>query len=139
MGSPPRVRGIHFGAKNERRDMGITPACAGNAGNHPIFYKWGEDHPRVCGEYLITISMLIISSGSPPRVRGILHQRPHPQRQSGITPACAGNTSKTHASTGIRQDHPRVCGEYLLRHNYATRYAGSPPRVRGIHSKQNKI
>ena len=30
MGSPPRVRGTEYGALDERKRRGITPACAGN-------------------------------------------------------------------------------------------------------------
>ena len=49
---------------------------------------------------------------------------------TGITPACAGKTSRLQHSIHLAWDHPRVCGK-----NYAkavSRYLrpGSPPRVR---------
>ena len=90
------------------------------------------DHPRVCGEYWILATSLASGLGSPPRVRGILDNPNADSSRHRITPACAGNTSKTHALAGIRQDHPRVCGEYLKADHLKAIAEGSPPRVRGI-------
>ena len=63
-----------------------------------------------------------------------LYRRPVATAPAGkaITPACAGN-----ARTGIpdklnRWDHPRVCGEYLIKFSMTSSSRGSPPRVRGI-------
>ena len=69
--------------------------------------------------------------GSPPRVRGTV-LRPDPllglQR---ITPACAGNSRHSPPSTSLITDHPRVCGEQMLRVLPGPPSSGSPPRVRG--------
>ena len=49
----------------------------------------------------------------------------------GITPAYAGKRNASRSARALRRDHPRVCGEKLLRHREERRAAGSPPRMRG--------
>jgi len=71
-GSPPRVRGIPLQGMDEARKVGITPACAGNTNVAFLIELEGEDHPRVCGEYLVSLTTAQTKWGSPPRVRGIL-------------------------------------------------------------------
>ena len=53
-----------------------------------------------------------------------------------ITPADAGKTGKSKASTLSAWDHPRGCGENLLTYGYNSSNMGSPPRMRG---KQDMI
>ena len=92
---------------------------------------WG-DHPRVCGEYALAVTLLPVSDKSPPRVRGIRIVCPSYNHITRITPACAGNTKRQPSSALAATDHPRVCGEYWLICLDAIRRKGSPPRVRGI-------
>ena len=49
--------------------------------------------------------------GSPPRVRGIDTGGTGGYLNSGITPACAGNSNPRSESREYLRDHPRVCGE----------------------------
>ena len=70
-------------------------------------------------------------TGSPPRMRGKVHCVRGVTHHDGITPACAGKSSKIFHDLFIVGDHPRVCGEKsrpLSRWVYAL---GSPPRMRG--------
>ena len=57
-GSSPRVRGAAFYAIFGHSATGIIPACAGSSGGHlgPDYRR--RDHPRVCGEQLLTVSSL---------------------------------------------------------------------------------
>ena len=48
----------------------------------------------------------------------------------GITPACAGRTSKRGRGKVKSRDHPRVCGKDRKFHAIVANYPGSPPRVR---------
>ena len=73
-----------------------------------------------------------MARGSPPRVRGILGAKIIAALTTGITPACAGNTTRNLTFNFAVRDHPRVCGEYLKVRYLALRQLGSPPRVRGI-------
>ena len=50
VGSPPRVRGTAPQTYTWPTWPGITPACAGNSAQRPLFFISGKDHPRVCGE-----------------------------------------------------------------------------------------
>ena len=91
--------------------MGITPACAGNSPRGvPIAGDTG-DHPRVCGEQSYVHMYGSTNRGSPPRVRGTVHNKEEKQKGKGITPACAGNSPKAAQSEIQDKDHPRVCGE----------------------------
>ena len=49
----------------------------------------------------------------------------------GITPACAGKTSKQDCGAYAPRDHPRVCGENAYHIPSFIITLGSPPRVRG--------
>jgi len=106
----------------------------------------------VCGEYSDFGLKKIVSSGSSPRVRGILpHTCNHlfiygsSPRVRGIQvpiiemtvndrfiPACAGNTGLRLMEFNGRAVHPRVCGEYTDVNNRYGYPHGSSPRVRGI-------
>ena len=69
-GSPPRVRGKVLCRAGCPAHCGITPACAGKSAYLLALRKEAEDHPRVCGEKASVKSVVVPSSGSPPRVRG---------------------------------------------------------------------
>ncbi len=70
MGSPPRVRG----KGNEQFPLTgffrITPACAGKSAAFVFGHLAEKDHPRVCGEKMMTDPGWDRKGGSPPRVRG---------------------------------------------------------------------
>ena len=100
MGSPPRVRGKAQESFLILCHHGITPACAGKrtVTTKEAFQK--QDHPRVCGEKVFFPVLVLLSQGSPPRVRGkappTLPALPPPR----ITPACAGKRLKRSHSIG---------------------------------------
>ena len=94
-GSPPRARG----APHPRRR--IPPST---------------DHPRVRGEHRSrsrATCLVTPAAGSPPRARGARPQRRGHGHRPGITPACAGSTSRRSHGTAVS--------------------CGSPPRARGAH------
>ena len=114
-------------------------------------------HPRGCGEYsrgcaLVRLTMRFIpagagnttslrsvgwpTSGSSPRVRGILKRALWVVAAGRFIPAGAGNTSQASAHRLHIAVHPRGCGEYEKALTKQAIYTGSSPRVRGIHSLQ---
>ena len=109
----------------------ITPACAGNSSARWRICPGPGDHPRVCGEQRLNRHRLKRLRGSPPRVRGTVTHTYEADELSGITPACAGNSHVLFHICKDAQDHPRVCGEQLPRHDRQYPQPGSPPRVRG--------
>ena len=72
----------------------ITPAYAGNTpmcnGKISLF----QDHPRLCGEHIMTSVFDAFPSGSPPPMRGTPLDGVPVSLDQGITPAYAGNTCK---------------------------------------------
>ena len=110
-GSSPRVRGTLALHDLALALGGIIPAYAGNTMRPTASHTAPWDHPRVCGEHRLGLSMRSCQLGSSPRVRGTLVDLLGGVRLGGITPACAGNTIDFSAAA----DAP----------------LGSSPRVRG--------
>ena len=109
----------------------ITPACAGNRSKKIHIIGGARDHPRVCGEQFMLLSLQKAVIGSPPRVRGTVQLDFAGLDGARITPACAGNRDLYIYSDVEEEDHPRVCGEQGSSMGVFSSYAGSPPRVRG--------
>ena len=70
----------------------ITPADAGKTveenSSSPAYW----DHPRGCGENVISVLILPVKKGSPPRMRGKRTHTPPSKLNDRITPADAGKT-----------------------------------------------
>ena len=130
-GSPPRVRGKEYGGADALEACGITPACAGKSFRPRRALAVAQDHPRVCGEKTRCSVLAGWQVGSPPRVRGKAAASRNTSRPSGITPACAGKSSRYKHTIISVQDHPRVCGEKAYHNKSPFSSGGSPPRVRG--------
>ena len=109
----------------------ITPAYAGKSLVPWFRADLVQDHPRVCGEKCLLFSLFCRMWGSPPRMRGKVHLVICEGDIGGITPAYAGKSSTSGASTSAVWDHPRVCGEKRRAAQPPGREAGSPPRMRG--------
>ena len=92
LGSPPRMRGKQRGGWLINESGRITPAYAGKTSRCCRGEGQTQDHPRVCGENFSSQSLIILASGSPPRMRGKLSPRLKYIMGKGITPAYAGKT-----------------------------------------------
>ena len=73
---------------------GITPACAGKSGCSWAMYWRRWDHPRVCGEKILTELRDLYYPGSPPRIRGKVAHDVDFLVVRGITPAYAGKSHR---------------------------------------------
>ncbi len=135
VGSPPRVRGKVKHRAIQRRNFGITPACAGKSAQLRRSRPLQKNHPRVCGEKAFSCAIWLPSRGSPPRVRGKDGNVSHLLRRNRITPACAGKRTSGHICAVKSWDHPRVCGEKPNTRGEFREAVGSPPRVRGKDSQ----
>ena len=113
------------------RPHGITPAYAGKSlsDTRRGFSKW--DHPRVCGEKLLTSGSRPRRLGSPPRMRGKGGGRSVSGLRLRITPAYAGKSRWPCTRASRARDHPRVCGEKYVSYAALRSLVGSPPRMRG--------
>ena len=129
--SPPRMRGKVHSTVYADGSSRITPAYAGKRSRCTFVQRLRWDHPRVCGEKMVSMIPHRRSRGSPPRVRGKGIKRGCHSHQCGITPACAGKRRLRRRFSTLPQDHPRVCGEKSDVLQLLLLYAGSPPRMRG--------
>ena len=92
LGSPPRVRELLNIQAEAANLSGITPACAGITRLSRSVLSFIRDHPRVCGNYMVSPVLLPTITGSPPRVRELPDSSMQRCIKVRITPACAGIT-----------------------------------------------
>ena len=111
-GSSPRMRGTLDGYDGYLDLDGIIPAYAGNTMRPTASHTAPWDHPRVCGEHRLGLSMRSCQLGSSPRVRGAQRDVRARCEHLGIIPVCAGNTGRPARRCAPWRDHPRVCGEH---------------------------
>mgnify|MGYP000951020190 CR=1 FL=1 len=125
------MRGKRHSIKKPGHICGITPAHAGKTRYRDSNSNRYRDHPRACGENVDQKAAGVITSGSPPRMRGKPGRAEKALGRCGITPAHAGKTSlPASRPTGCR-DHPRACGENYCVIAVMSKSLGSPPRMRG--------
>ena len=111
IGSPPHMRGKAAQAALPYLDTRITPAYAGKRRHQTVRRQKNEDHPRICGEKYSRYIFRMVSSGSPPHMRGKGLRIVRVSALPGITPAYAGKRQRGRAGLGPGKDHPRICGE----------------------------
>ena len=114
-GSPPHVRGKVTRLYALADKEGITPACAGKRSAWNCQLTHTKDHPRMCGEKLLSKWGQDGPLGSPPHVRGKATFSGRHRLAVGITPACAGKRLKRSRSTvphaAIVSLFPSVCNK----------------------------
>ena len=125
------MRGTRAVCDGESCRIRIIPAYAGNTGLVHVRHSGNGDHPRVCGEHLVSMGSGALPLGSSPRMRGTPPLFRGQQRRRGIIPAYAGNTCRTRSADSTSRDHPRVCGEHMLEIEAVGEIRGSSPRMRG--------
>ena len=130
-GSSPLVRGTRAAGELDDGVRRIIPACAGNTSSTCSRLSSPADHPRLCGEHQQAVHRKFRNSGSSPLVRGTLKQILPDVIQTGIIPACAGNTTADRSMDRLARDHPRLCGEHFGARERGFGRGGSSPLVRG--------
>ena len=113
-GSSPRMRGARLERTDTMKEIGIIPAYAGSTASCSACGKAPRDHPRVCGEHLLTPKRLHRTVGSSPRMRGARQGQGAVRLARGIIPAYAGSTARARIRPHQARDHPRVCGEHSI-------------------------
>ena len=130
-GSPPPMRGKGRLRQRRQHHRRITPAYAGKS-FHDFLQKCQKwDHPRLCGEKLDAVTVLISTLGSPPPMRGKVVRCFGCRSKRRITPAYAGKSCPFCRFRGGCRDHPRLCGEKLWVNLFRNAVVGSPPPMRG--------
>ena len=131
LGSPPPMRGKVNAISSPGRKPGITPAHAGKRQRSCRKACASRDHPRPCGEKMTRYMADLRYSGSPPPMRGKAMLYCAFSGGQRITPAHAGKSDPYYSARGGNGDHPRPCGEKIVRWATAASWAGSPPPMRG--------
>ena len=137
-GSPPHVRGKVSSCSYGIADCRITPACAGKSRPITRAINWQRDHPRMCGEKRFNRDQTILTTGSPPHVRGKVGLCRCSRFRDRITPACAGKSRPITRAINWQRDHPRMCGEKRFLLFRLLFLLGSPPHVRGKEWKKRR-
>ena len=130
------MRGTPARSRPPRAGSGIIPALAGNTPSMVCVDVAAWDHPRACGEHEAAIRARITQVGSSPRLRGTHAEGISSGDARGIIPALAGNTCTPVAHQLHPWDHPRACGEHLLRLRFCYGILGSSPRLRGTRNNE---
>ena len=130
-GSSPHVRGARTRRHGQRQRQGIIPACAGSTSCGSGLPLGSRDHPRMCGEHFLLLSLFAFAAGSSPHVRGAHVTAMVHHTSAGIIPACAGSTDIDAIKRLVAGDHPRMCGEHLDGDTLNNVASGSSPHVRG--------
>ena len=125
------MRGKAFTISCKSVRNGITPAYAGKSRTVCGIRSKLEDHPRLCGEKLDAVTVLISTLGSPPPMRGKVVRCFGCRSKRRITPAYAGKSCPFCRFRGGCRDHPRLCGEKLWVNLFRNAVVGSPPPMRG--------
>ena len=114
-GSPPPMRGKASVRCYRRYAYRITPAYAGKRLTKIFQVAISGDHPRLCGEKRLFSVLLAYHKGSPPPMRGKGDADGVTVFACRITPAYAGKSSENSERVGSEWDHPRLCGEKIVR------------------------
>ena len=130
-GSPPHTRGKADPAYRCVDGLRITPAYAGKSSRSSLSVSHGRDHPRIRGEKVTVICMVLFSLGSPPHTWGKDILRRQPRLAAGITPAYAGKRIRGTSPQPVAWEHPRIRGEKSRLNGSTSSMAGSPPHMRG--------
>ena len=125
------MRGKGTQIKTIATNMRITPAHAGKRNGQSRAWQTTWDHPRACGEKVMSSDPTFPSLGSPPRMRGKVLSKNLEWLRTRITPAHAGKSWPSSLAAASAWDHPRACGEKMDATQQITSNAGSPPRMRG--------
>ena len=130
-GSSPRTRGTPRRCRHDHLPVRFIPAYTGNSRSATRQPRGPTVHPRVHGELLIRVALVMLSVGSSPRTRGTLDRAVIPRHCRRFIPAYTGNSASPPGRCRLPSVHPRVHGELgpVDLRNWAC--CGSSPRTRG--------
>ena len=130
-GTSPRMRRKQQEPAPAPADEGNIPAYAGKTPVTCAPILPASEHPRVCGENLLSQKLHIRPRGTSPRMRGKPAEKVTVQELKRNIPAYAGKTTIARCLACCHQEHPRVCGENCTRQPLTPSWLGTSPRMRG--------
>ena len=115
------MRGARLRRRRHDGRHRIIPAHAGSTSYKVVQDPEGGDHPRTCGEHMISNLTQVWVQGSSPHMRGALHAGADEDELHRIIPAHAGSTG-----TGVT-----LCGDIFGSSPHMRGAPGEGPRRRG--------
>ena len=132
-GSPPPMRGkaidFSFGVVEDR----ITPAYAGKRICRRCTHAGMRDHPRLCGEKVPKVPLMLVNIGSPPPMRGKADaSKVSMYAAEGSPPPMRGKaTTKAQRQRTRSGSPPPMRGKATTKAQRQRTRSGSPPPMRG--------
>ncbi len=130
-GSSPLTRGKPRAVVLARALAGLIPAHAGKTWKASRAYCRAWAHPRSRGENRQSNVGGVSARGSSPLTRGKRSARRGRKRLTGLIPAHAGKTARSHARGRRTAAHPRSRGENSALGGLTGMLPGSSPLTRG--------
>ena len=109
----------------------IIPTRMGTSLDHLFSDFFREDHPHAYGDKPVTVSIVISSLGSSPRVWGQETVAQIGKTQVRIIPTRMGTRIKNCCIWHRVKDHPHAYGDKKLSYRFHKKGVGSSPRVWG--------
>ncbi len=130
-GSSPPARGPRPHRGDQRRNMGLIPACAGTTFAFRRSRAGVGAHPRLRGDHFCLFDRDHFSFGSSPPARGPRFSIVLPRVSVRLIPACAGTTRGVIAYGENIRAHPRLRGDHVVEYTDGQSDTGSSPPARG--------
>ena len=134
-GSSPHMRGAPHSLLSGYLSLRIIPAHAGSTPRCAASAGPSRDHPRTCGEHRGPSWSRPPRPGSSPHMRGAQDRAPQQEDRPGIIPAHAGSTRSSPTAGRPTRDHPRTCGEHMVKVRVTVDVPGSSPHMRGAQAR----
>ena len=138
-GSSPRMWGIRIPPQTGRKFQRFIPTHVGNTPCISQYRVINAVHPHACGEYAGSLARRQCSSGSSPRMWGILDMPKSSFVLYRFIPTHVGNTWPSQRRERCVAVHPHACGEYLGSLPRKADHDGSSPRMWGIPRRGGQI
>ncbi len=131
-GSSPRVWGVLAPRVDHRLVVRFIPTGVGRARWVAFARRLFPVHPHGCGACNLCGYDVLYSTGSSPRVWGVLNLRISRIRAWRFIPTGVGRALSAVARGGTSTVHPHGCGACAVRRLPVATRAGSSPRVWGV-------
>ena len=109
----------------------IIPTRVGTRLPTVVFKPCVRNHPHACGDKALLLCVLLLGSGSSPRVWGQAHRSSFENFLQGIIPTRMGTSLGDVFFADKTRNHPHAYGDKSSLTSWSMCFAGSSPRVWG--------
>ena len=138
-GTAPRARGRRADHLRDDGLLGNSPAGAGTTSGGRSSAPTGREQPRGRGDDATAPRGIVAPVGTAPRARGRPDWAVRSPAGLGNSPAGAGTTCESSATTSCPWEQPRGRGDDHLRPAPHSAVQGTAPRARGRHARHRGV